>query len=189
MINPNHPILKYALVITTALALTTSCQKGQISITIDQSKVQERVSQEFPQEHDIKGMATLTMKNPQVDLALGDNRIGLITDLELSRKNIPIAIKGNAKTSGTVRYEKKNGTFYMTDVKIENVELPLKLMTQEQKQTIIDHTNALIAGTLKDIPIHTLQTASSKEAANALLKNIEVKDNAIKIVLGLDEGS
>ena len=168
------------------VGLSSSCQSGTVSITIDESKVQERVAKEFPQEHDLRGLATLTMKNPQVDLGVGDNRIGLLTDLEVSRAGLPLAAKGKAKTSGLVRYEAKSGTFYMTDVRIEDVELALPLIKAEQKKKILDHTNAILQGTLKDIPIHTLHTTTSKEAANALLKSIEVKDRKIAITLGLD---
>tara|TARA_B100000686_G_C16603323_1_gene869836 strand:+ start:199 stop:777 length:579 start_codon:yes stop_codon:yes gene_type:complete len=184
--NANHTRLTALLLSLFIFGLATSCQSGTVSISIDESKVQERVAKEFPQEHDLRGIATLTMKNPQIDLGIGDNRIGLLTDLEVSRTGIPIAAKGKAKTSGVVRYEAKDGTFYMTDVRIEDVELPLPLIKAEQKQKILDHTNAILQGTLRDIPIHTLHTTTSKEAASALLKSIEVKEKKIAITLGLN---
>lgn len=178
-------LLMLTALCATALSSLSGCDEGRVSITIDQDEVQRRVTEEFPQEHDLKGLATLTMKQPVVDLEMGDQRIGLTTDLEISRGNLPLAIKGKSKTSGKLRYEPSQGTFTMTDVRVEKLDFgSFGLLGADKKKQLLDTTNAVIQGSLRDIPIYTLQTTSSKEAAKLLLKEIKVEQRTIRISLG-----
>ncbi len=170
---------------TLGLVLTlTACTQPNISITVDRDLVQERVAKKFPQEHDLKGLATLTLSNPEVDLTSTENRIILNNDMELARPGIPLVVKGKSKTSGTIRYVKESHTFMMSDVRVEEIDLPIKILNPKRKQQLVDLTNATLQSSFKDIPIHSLETAASRSAADALLKEVKIKDGKLQITMG-----
>ena len=175
-----------ALIAALMLMLTAlSACEGDLSLSIDRERVQQRVASEFPQTHDIKGIASLTLSDPVVDLAVGGDRIGLTTTLALKPLNLPLALNGEAKTSGALRYEPADATFYMADIRIEDLDIPMKFVSEDQKQRLLDLTNAALQGSLKDIGVYTLETRASREAANRLLKSLTVQNNKLEIVLGL----
>lgn len=176
--------IKPLLATLVLCTLTTACDHNNLSLSVDESRVQESVAKKFPQDHDLKGIATLTMTNPVIDLKGTDNRIHLDTDLALARPGIPLTMKGHARTSGTIRYEQAKHTFYMTDVRIEKIDIPMRLLSAERKKSLVDLTNAALQGSLKDIPIYTLETSVSQSAADNLLKSVTIKDGKLQINMG-----
>lgn len=171
----------------TSLAMA-GCEAGQITVSVDESVAQEEVAKQFPIERDLKMKAKMKMLDPVIDLSVGDNRIGLTTNLEIQRENLPIVIKGKAKTTGALRYEGSDATFYMTDIKIEDVDLAMGLGNNTKiKQRLLEAANTTLASSYKDIPIYTLRDSRGESTATALLQKVEVADKKIKLTLGLGE--
>lgn len=162
------------------------CDGGGVTLSIDRARIQERVSEKFPIERELE-LATLTLTDPVVDFNAGPDRIGLTTNLKLQRKNIPLAVVGKARTSGKVRYEKADATFYMADVRVEDLELPLQLLGKERKQRLLGLANTAVAGSIEEIPLDTLQSATSAEAANTLIQGVSVKQDKLIITLGVGQ--
>lgn len=164
--------------------LTLSACDGPLTVTVSQEIVQDQVARAFPQEHDMSGIATLTLKNPVVDLGVGEGRIGLLTDIELSRGALPLVIKGKARTSGLIRYEPSNATFYMTDVRVDDLDLAMKLLSADRKKQLLDGANTTLQLTLKDLAIYQLSSSAREKMTNALLRDVRVEQSQVVLTLG-----
>jgi hypothetical protein len=113
----------------------------------------------------------------------------LTTDVKVGRDGGLLAVTGKARSSGKVRYEPSDSTFYLTEVKIEEVDLPLKFANEARRTRTRELVNATVEGSLKDIPLDSLQNKSAKEAAGALIKSVKVKDDKLVIQMSFGQKS
>lgn len=176
-----------SLVAIAASALV-GCDDLTINLTIDRSRIQERVEKKFPVEQKMDPV-TVVLSNPVVDFKAGPDRIGLTTDVKVGRDGWLLAVTGKARSSGKVRYEPSDSTFYLTEVKIEEVDLPLKFANEARRTRTRELVNATVEGSLKDIPLDSLQNKSAKEAAGALIKSVKVKDDKLVIQMSFGQKS
>jgi hypothetical protein len=176
-----------SLVAIAASALV-GCDDLTINLTIDRSRIQERVEKKFPVEQKMDPV-TVVLSNPVVDFKAGPDRIGLTTDVKVGRDGGLLAVTGKARSSGKVRYEPSDSTFYLTEVKIEEVDLPLKFANEARRTRTRELVNATVEGSLKDIPLDSLQNKSAKEAAGALIKSVKVKDDKLVIQMSFGQKS
>ncbi len=167
----------------TLLISATGCEAGGITLSFDRETLQKRVEQNFPLKRDLN-TATVTMTDPVLDFDAGPGRIGLTTDIAVGRKGGLLALNGTARASGSVRYDVETATLYMTDPKIEDLELPMKLMGETRRQKLLDTVNLSIADAIGDIPLHTLDNIPRNRAAKALIKDVTVKDRRLVVVIG-----
>lgn len=175
-----------AAILAAAIALATACDGERISVTVDESIVQQEVERKFPLERDLN-LAVLTMTSPRVDLSSGSDRVGLSVDLELRRSGGALAIKGKGKVSGPLRYSREDATFYLQEPRIEQLELPLKLMRAERREKLLDTAGAALGEALGDVPLYTLRDTSRDRAAKALLRQARVKDGKLVLELGVGD--
>lgn len=182
--NIGAPLL--AIIALLAVPALSGCDDLTLNLSIDKSRIQERVEQKFPIEQQMDPV-TVTLSNPVIDFKAGPDRIGLTSDVKVGRSGGLLSLNGTARTSGKVRYEPSDATFYMTDIKIEEVDLPMKLANEQRREKTRALVNTTIEGSLKDIPLDTLQNKSAKEAAGALIKSVTVKDDKLVIKMSLGD--
>lgn len=177
---PRHAISAILALTALAALAMVGCDDLTINLTIDKSRIQERVEKKFPIEQKMDPV-TVVLSNPVIDFEAGPDRIGLTTDVKVGRDGGLLAVTGRARSSGKVRYEPSDATFYMTEVKIEEVDLPLKLANEARRTKMRELVNATIEGSLKDIPLDSLQNKNAQDAAGALIKSVKVKDDKLVI--------
>ena len=165
--------------------VSLGCEASEVKLSLSKERVQEKVEGRFPMTHEM-GSISVKMTDPVIDFDAGPNRIGLSTALDIGRQGGLLSVKGSSRSSGEVVYNPDDATFYLTDPKIEDLELPLKLLGEERRQKILDATNASLIVQLEDIPLHTFDERPTSRAAKALVKRVEIHEDTLHVVVGFD---
>jgi len=169
------------------LALSTpliGCRKGEMSVSIGRERIQQAVEEKFPIERELE-RSVLTLKDPVIDFDNEHSRIGLTTQMMLNVKGVPVAFEGSGRMTGGLRYDPSNATFYMTDLEVEAIELPMKLLADERREALADRVGATLGGAVGELPLYTMQNTSRDRAARSLIKEARVGQDRVEIVLGL----
>ncbi len=94
------------------------------------------------------------------------------------------AIEGILSVTGELIYDGDNGAFYIKDPNVQEVEVGT--LPRDASTPLSAAAEKLIGKYLSENPIYTLDDDNLiAKAAKALLKSVEVKDDAIHITLGL----
>ncbi len=157
-------------------AVTEFAPQG--SIDIDQAQLQARLDARFPQRNCTMMVACVTLSAPVVMLTEGSSRIGLSADVlvTLGHREMP----GKVAFSGTLRYVRYKGDFYLDDVQIDNFVLtgfPPQLV-----DVVKARGPAAMRRALEGHPIYTLKADSTQSAlAKLAVRDVQVVDGKVRV--------
>ncbi|MDH3976596.1 MAG: DUF1439 domain-containing protein [Deltaproteobacteria bacterium] len=171
------------LILTMALIM---CSQAAIAFSytleISEDELQSRVSAMMPIEKK-KFFITVVLSNPHIDLAVGNNEIGVFSHIEIIA---PGGIKGtgNAKISGSLSYDSEKGEFYFENPKIvmlESEKIPPNLLPK-----VKDVVQVAVSQFLSVKPVYKLKDKNIKQKlVKAVLQSVRVESNLLLVELSL----
>ena len=170
-------ILIAALILYAQVALAFS-----YTLQISEDELQAKVSDMMPIEKK-KFFITVILSNPHIDLAVGNNEIGLFSHIEILA---PGGIKGEgkAKISGSLSYDSEKSEFYFKNPKIVNLQsenIPPNLLPKVKQIAQLAASQFLSVR-----PIYKLTDKNLKQRlAKAVLQSVKVEKNHLLVGLSL----
>jgi hypothetical protein len=155
-------------------------------VVVTQERIDTTLREQFPQSKSYFYILKIDYHNPEVKLLEGRDRvqIGLDATLNIKLSTELEELGGGVTLTSGIRYDVDEYAFYLSDVVLERLDIqgvPEKLMGQ-----VRDAVTQAAEETLAKYPVYMLDGADAKkQAARLLLKDFEVKQQAVYITLGL----
>ncbi len=171
----------HAILVAT---ICIGCQNASPSITIsvNRHELQERLDQRFPISRKTV-LIDVTLRDPEVILSEGSDRIGVALDLAGS---LPLlgAVGGNVGVSGLISYRQETKQFFFHELRIDALEI--KGIHAGIVATVRNAVEAAAHLALAELPVYTLDQRTFREiAAERVLKSVRVRDGKLYLELGL----
>ena len=179
-------IASAVLLAAGAILWWTLGRKEGLTIRITQEQIDEALADKFPKKETYLVLLQATFLNPRVTLLpeLDKVRVGADVEVTLLGLDEDDALTGSLDVLTDVRYEPHNHSFFLHDPVIEKLviqDLPekyLKVLSNQALELSID--------SVESTPIYTLKPSETEQAAaGLLLREIDIRDDAIHVTLGL----
>lgn len=155
-------------------------------VVITQEQIDEALSERFPLTKRHYMIFNITYSNPEVRLLEEVNRIqvGLDAGLNLLVNGEMTELSGGATVTFGIRYAPEAQVFFLDDAVFTRLDIP------GVPERILDQVKAFASiaaqEVLETVPVYRLEAKDVKTtAAKLLLKDFEVRDQAIHVTLGL----
>jgi hypothetical protein len=159
-------------------------KRYEILITKDQ--IDASLSERLPVTKRYLLVFSITYSNPQVTFLDDENRVqvGLEATLNIRLDGDSRNLGGTAVVTSGIRYDSDTQEFFLDDAefnKLEIVGIPDQWLRQ-----VTDFSSKVAREFLETRPVYRLQAKDSKTAAaKLLLKDFEVRQQAIHVTLGI----
>lgn len=181
----------YIIISAVAVAVLLACAflyfKGKrYEVVITQAQIDAALSEKFPATKKHLLIFAITYDNPQVTLLEEEDRVqvGLNATLNLHLNGEPKTLGGGATLTSGLRYDGDTQEFFLDDVVFDRLEIqgvPEKWLDQ-----VADFAAKAAREFLQTRPVHRLEAKDAKSTATKLLlKEVEVRDQAIHVSLGI----
>jgi hypothetical protein len=151
-----------------------------------EAQLQQALSQRLPFTKTYLLIFQVTLDHPRVTLVNGSDRVhaGLDITLNVRVGDQPLPLSGSVDASGGVRYDPKAGQLFLTQLKVEQLEL------QGVPEQYASRAAAALSRALDtyyaDHAIYTLNASDAKElAARLALKSVTVEGQQLVVTLGI----
>jgi hypothetical protein len=190
----HQPIQKMKNRILTALVVVVVLLTGvfiyfkgkRYEVVIPQEQIDTTLAKTFPATKKYLFIFSITYSNPQVTLLEDDNRIQVALDatLDIRINNEPKKLGGGCTITSGIRYDSETQEFFLDDAQFDRLEI------QGVPEVYLDQITKFASNAAKEFveskPIYRLEAKDGKTtAAKMLLKGVEVKDQSIRVTLGL----
>jgi hypothetical protein len=156
-------------------------QQG-FTIEITQQQIQTQVQSRFPVQKSYL-VANVTLSDPKVVLKDNSDRVFVGATVTV---NVPTQRPGTGSTmmSGKVVYDKEQGAFTLSDMKVE--ELKIQGVSDKSVGQAREVVSTVGAEVLNRFPIYKLdQNDRAQKLAKGFLKSVDVAGGKLRITLGL----
>lgn len=169
------------LMLTIVLSvLSTNSWAYSYTIELTQQQLQQQIDTLMPVEKEAYFVKVI-LSDPRIDLAEDSDKIGMFTNIELVA---PGGVKGTgrARIAGTISYRKENGSFYLnnptlTQLEIDQIPPQYHAKVRELGQFALDNA-------VSQRPIFTLDDDDMREKmAKSALQSVTVNNGKLVIVL------
>lgn len=151
-----------------------------------QVELQEALSARLPIQRTYLFVIQVALDHPRVMLIEGSDRVNAGLDVALNvrlgQSSVPLA--GSVDASGGIRYEPKEGKFYLTSPLIER--LNLEGVPEKYASRASTALSLALGEYYASHPIFTLSAFDAKQAAAKLtLKSVTVEHQQLVVTLGI----
>jgi hypothetical protein len=173
------------LLLLLSLSAATPATAERRTYTVGAAELTREAAARFPQRRCLLGLACVTLADPQVRLRNGDPR------LFLSARATPdvgaqALAEGTIEIAGKPRYDPTQGAFFMDAPEILRVEFPG--LPQATVASVVELTRGLLIDYLRQMPVWVLDEKDSQQAlAKLVLREVEVRDGVLRLVVGDDD--
>ena len=158
-------------------------QRRTISLTARQ--LTEQAAVRFPQRRCLLGLACITLSDPVVRLKDGDPRIFLAARA-VPEMGAQVLARGSLEVAGKPRYDPARGAFFVEAPEIVRLDYPDLSPAYLAQATEL--TRGLLVDYLRQTPLWVLDEHDSQQAlAKLVLRQVEVRGGALRLVIGDDE--
>jgi len=165
-------VLLLSLVSPLALAFS-------YTVEMTEQELQQRLSALMPLERK-ELFVTVVVSQPQVDLAVGNNQLGIFAHIEVSTPSGMGA--GKVKIQGRLSYQAKEAAFYLSNPKL--VRLDIENVPQEFLPAIREISQLAISHLLETQPVYVLRNDNLRHRLlKSSLKSVSIKDRRLLVEL------
>lgn len=157
---------------------------NDIKIEFTAEELQAKIDEQFPRKKQ-KFLFTIEMKEPGILLENASDRLGLKikTDVSILGAN---ALEGFLFVNGNVDYDPKTAELFMTDPKVQAIEIDG--LPDQYKERVEEILATAIEEYLSHLPFYQLKAEDTKQSlASLLLKSVYVKRGKLVVVLSLEK--
>jgi hypothetical protein len=147
-------------------------------IDVDQQQLQARLEARFPRKNCTMMVACITLSAPAVTLAEGSERIAMSADVLVAVGKREAS--GKVAFSGTVRYVRYAGDFFLDDVQVD--DFALDGVPPELVELVKSKGPAAIRRALEGHPIYTIKSDSARSAlAKLAVRDVRVVHGKLRV--------
>ncbi len=161
---------------------SSSARALSYTVEVSEAQLQEKIAAAMPIEKK-KLFVKVIFSHPKIDLAVGDNQIGLYSQIDVVAPG-GIQSTGQAKIKGALTYNPEQNTFYFNHPTIVNIQLhdiPDSFMA-----SVKDIAQLIVSSKFPSIPIYTLQDNDLPQSLlKYTLKSIAIENRQLLIELGV----
>lgn len=176
-----------AIIIAVALVGALVYFKGKrYEIDIPQSKIDSTLAEIFPATKNYLIIFDITYSNPQVTLLEDDDRVqvGLDATLNIRLNDEPKELGGGATVTSGIRYDSDTQEFFLDDAVFDRLEI--QGVPEKWLEKVTEVASEAAKEFVQSKPVYRLEATDAKTvAAKLLLKDFEVREQAIHVTLGL----
>ena len=168
----------WLLAVFGSVMVTMGCSHPEIEVAISQQALQEKMAPKFPLERKVL-IADVTLHDPNVYLT-GD-KVGMKVGVDAIFLKYPL--KGTVDVQGGLRYVPETGQFFVTNIKLVDIEVSNSNMVNSDKLKQI--LEPLIADALQNTPVYTLPDETAKQQlVGTFLKKVAVRNGSLIATFG-----
>lgn len=173
--------MKQLLVIT--LLLGSSLSWGfSYTLEMTEQQIQQKVDALMPLKKK-QLFFLITLSGAKVDLVEGKNEISLFSQIQVDAPN-NIRATGRAEIAGTLKYNAKQGAFYLHNAVVKTLEVDQ--LDKSLLPTVKQLAQGAISQSLNRHPVYQLNDQDlQQKLAKTTLKSIRVENETLKATLGL----
>lgn len=176
-----------AVVLAVALAGACLYFKGKrYEVVIPQATIDSALSEKFPASKEYLLIFSITYSNPQVTLLEEEDRVrvGLDAALNIRFNHEPKNLGGGATVTSGIRYDSETQEFYLDDAEFDQLEI--QGIPEKWLEKVTEIASKAAKEFVETRPVYRLEAKDAMTAAaKLLLKDFEVRDQAIHVTLGL----
>lgn len=176
-----------ALLLAAGAAATYFAFTGtELTLTLTQAELETRLAAKFPMTRKHLMLFEVTYSNPRIVLNSGTDRLRFAMDAELNNMagQTGHRLRGTAEVTGGLRYDAERYEFYLTEPKVERIDV--EGIPESVAAKVEPAFQTLAQEALERAPIYKLRpTDIEKVTARTVLKRVAVKDGNLIVVLGL----
>jgi hypothetical protein len=174
--------MKRLMLAIVLCVLSTNTWAYNYTIELTQQQLQQQIDTIMPVEKEALFVKVI-LSDPHIDLAEGSNTLGMFTNIELIA---PGGVRGTgpARIAGTISYRRENGSFYLnnptvTQLEIDQIPSQYHAKVRELGQFALDNA-------VNQRPIFTLDDNDVRQKmAKTALESVTVNDGKVVIVLNV----
>jgi hypothetical protein len=156
----------------------------QFEYVLERAELQASVEKHFPREKQYLFLFDVTLKEPQVELLAGANRLQVELNVGVKVKGLDAEFGGLGAVSGSLRYDPERGEFFLSDPKVERLKLP------GIPEKFTAKANEVAGTALREwyerFPVYRLKDGKAKhDLARMVLKGMQVRDGKLVLTLGV----
>jgi len=155
-------------------------------VIITQEQIDTTLAERFPVSKNHLLVFNITYTNPQITLLEDEDRIQINMDAELNFRATgePKPLGGGVTVTTGIRYENKSQEFFLNDT--EFIRLDIQGVPERWLEKVTEVASIAAKEYLETKPIYRIKAKDAKTAAaKMLLKDVEVRQQAIHISLGI----
>jgi len=179
-------IIAIAVILLLAAGTYGYFRGKEYHITITQTQIDQALAGRFPQSKDFLPFFTITYSNPQVTLLEESDRVqvGMDVTLDVRIKGQTEKLGGGCTVTSGISYNAQEHTFYLNDAEFDRLEI--QGIPPEHLQKVTKFAAKYAKGYIESRPVYRLKATDAKStAAKLLLKDVDVREQAVHITLGL----
>lgn len=152
------------------------------SVVISQDELQAKVAELMPLEKR-NFLISLVFSNPQIDLMVGHNQIGIACQLDAVALGT-LTGSGSTKIIGDLSYQAETGEFFLKNLSIDSLQI--QNLPDEYLPQVTQVIESVAQNALSAYPVYRLdENDSQQKLAKAMIKSIEIKNQLLVIELGI----
>lgn len=154
-------------------------------VTIQENKLQQQFDQKMPITKTYLYLFDVTLFNPRIDLVKETGRVVAGIDIHVKTKLKGVKpVNGSVNASGVLKYEPREGAFYLKSAKLE------RFVLRDMPDNYLEQTKKFVEKTLKNYleanPVYKLKSDDlGQYAASMMMKDVKVNDTEIVVRFGL----
>ncbi len=163
-----------------------SCSSITYDVRITNADINTRLAEKFPITRTYLRFFEISFSNPEVVLHEATDKITFSFDVEVIGNSYeqPALLQGAITATSGLRFNNRNGSFYLTDFVVDRVSVPG--LAQLHHHAMRERMSAALREYLSRVPVYTLQADKIKTAAEKLvLKDVRISDGVLVVTLGL----
>lgn len=174
-----------ALLALAALLQPTPVPAERRVITLSAAQLTSQLRLRFPQRNCLLGLACVTVIEPTVTMAPGDQR--LFVDAQVKPELGAQALAaGSIELAGKPRYDAIKGAFFLDEPVVSKLRFPDLAPTQAA--TAAELTRSLLVEYFRQTPVWVLDERDAQQAmVRLVLRRIAVEDGTLRFTIGDDE--
>lgn len=153
------------------------------TVELTQQQLQQQLAAMMPVEKEAF-FVKVVLSEPRIDLLEGSNELGVFTNIKLVAPG-GVEGTGRARITGTISYKKQDGSFYLhnpklTQLEIDQIPSQYHAKVQELGQFALDNS-------VSHRPLFTLSDDDMKQKmAKSVLQSVTVNSGKLIIVLNVN---
>lgn len=176
-----------ALVLAVVLGGGFLYFKGKrYEVVISQDQIDQGLAARFPYTKQYFSIFSLTYSNPKVVLLEDADRVqvGMVVTVNIRINDDPKELGGGASVTSGIRYEPETQVFYLDDAEFSRLEV--QGLPDQWLKPVAEFAAKVAKDYIEAQPVYRLEAKDAKTAAaKMLLKNFEVREQSVRVTLGL----
>lgn len=161
-------------------------REQEVVIVLSEAQLQERVEELFPLEQQYMVVVTLRLRDPEVKLVEGADRIHYRMHAALSVPGVGDRLSGTGEVSGRLRFDEASRQLFLEDSAVEDVDI--EGVPSMYRGAVREAADLVARRQLDRHPVYTVEDDLLDRISGAIVvRDVRVKGGEVHVAFGLAE--